>query len=155
VLVECTEAGVRRIQFRAEIPASDEDDGARRSSFVEEHPWAARTMALLEDYFAGQAVSFDEVPVDLSGQRGFRREVLETCRRIGYGERTTYKDLAARAGNATAVRAVGSAMSHNPVPIIIPCHRVLRSDGGLGGFSAPGGVSCKKGLLDMEAGGPG
>jgi methylated-DNA-[protein]-cysteine S-methyltransferase len=79
--------------------------------------------------------------------------VLEACRGIPYGRTTTYAELAAKAGNPRAARAAGSAMSHNPIPIIIPCHRVLHTGGGLGGFSAPGGLSLKERLLAMERGG--
>jgi methylated-DNA-[protein]-cysteine S-methyltransferase len=123
---------------------------AAARGFARRHPWADEAVRLLRAYLAGEVVSFDGVPVDLDGQPPFRRRVLEECRAVPYGAVVTYRELAARAGNPLAVRAVGSAMSHNPVPILIPCHRVLRTGGALGGFSAPGGVNVKRALLELE-----
>src|SRR5262245_61542673 len=118
--------------------------------FVSKHSWARDLIVALRAYLHGRVVSFDEFPVDLSGQPGFRRRVLEECRKIPYGQTITYAELAARSGNAGAIRAAASAMSHNPIPLIIPCHRVVRSDGTLGGFSAPGGAGLKARLVEME-----
>jgi len=101
-------------------------------------------------YFAGEAVTFD-VPLDLTGVTSFRRRVLKACASIPYGETVSYADLARRVSAPGAARAVGGAMAANPLPLVIPCHRVLRSDGALGGFSAPQGVSLKKRMLNMEA----
>jgi len=131
-------------------PRSDQPAVRQNHSFLTRHPWAEDLIAALQDYLQGKVVSFDAFPVDLSHQPLFRRRVLEECRRIPYGQTITYAELAARAGNAGAIRAAASAMSHNPIPLIIPCHRVLRSDGGLGGYSAPGGVALKAQLLEME-----
>ncbi len=79
---------------------------------------------------------------------GFRRHVLDELRDVGYGTTVSYSQLAEAAGNPRAVRAVGSACATNPIPIVIPCHRVLRSDGSLGGYG--GGLHVKRALLDLE-----
>ncbi len=101
------------------------------------------------DYFQGRPVAFD-VDVDLSGVPPFRRRILEACRRIPYGRTATYSDLARAAGKGAAVRAAGSAMAHNPLPLVVPCHRVLRADGTIGGFSSTRGVDEKIRLLQLE-----
>ena len=102
-------------------------------------------------YFEGENVDFSTDPaVSLDGLNSFDRKVLQTCRTIPSGEITTYGDLAVRVGHPGAARAVGSALARNPIPLIIPCHRVLRTDGSLGGFSAPGGLTTKQRLLRHE-----
>jgi methylated-DNA-[protein]-cysteine S-methyltransferase len=102
-------------------------------------------------YFEGEPVDFTFDPaVSLDHAGVFARQVLHACRQIGLGRTTTYAGLAARIGRPGAARAVGTALAANPIPLIIPCHRVLRSDGGLGGFSAPGGTATKQKLLDHE-----
>jgi methylated-DNA-[protein]-cysteine S-methyltransferase len=102
----------------------------------------------LDEYFAGRRRSF-EVDVDLRLVRGFRREVVEGLAAIPYGVTESYAQVAARSGNPGAVRAVGSACSHNPVPILLPCHRVVRSDGSIGQYL--GGTHVKAALLQLEA----
>lgn len=102
----------------------------------------------LDEYFAGGRRGF-ELPIDLRLVDGFRRTVIAHLRGIAYGATESYADVAAAAGNPKAVRAVGSACSHNPVPVVIPCHRVVRSDGSLGQYL--GGVDAKAALLAMEA----
>lgn len=106
----------------------------------------------LKDYFAGRPVRF-EVPVDLSEMTAFQREVLEACAEVEYGRTVSYADLARRVRRPKAARAVGGALGRNPIPLIIPCHRVVAGDGSLGGFSAEQGVSLKRWLLDLESGG--
>lgn len=101
----------------------------------------------LDEYFAGRRRRFD-LSVDLRVVTDFRRRVLDATARIPYGSVATYREIAARAGNARAVRAAGSALGANPVPIIVPCHRVVRTGGGLGGYG--GGLDRKKLLLDLE-----
>ncbi|MBU0717701.1 MAG: methylated-DNA--[protein]-cysteine S-methyltransferase [Planctomycetes bacterium] len=103
----------------------------------------------VDDYFAGKRTAFS-VDLDLSEVPEFRRRVLEACRRIPYGRVATYAELARAVGCPGAARAVGGAMAHNPVPLVIPCHRVLRSDGSLGGFSGSNGVKTKKRMLALE-----
>jgi len=102
-------------------------------------------------YFEGSCVNFSpDIPVDIDGFGVFSRKVLTACRSIKFGQRTTYAGLATKAGRPAASRAVGNALAKNPLPLIIPCHRVLRTDGKMGGFSAPGGISFKKRLLSHE-----
>ncbi|MFV0306888.1 MAG: methylated-DNA--[protein]-cysteine S-methyltransferase [Desertimonas sp.] len=102
----------------------------------------------LDEYFAGTRHRFD-VAVDLALVNGFRREVIATLADIAYGERASYAELARRAGRPNAVRAVGSACANNPVPVVVPCHRVVRSDGTIGQYR--GGTDAKHVLLALEA----
>ncbi len=102
-------------------------------------------------YFQGANVDFStEIPVFLDNFTVFSRRILITCRSIKSGQITTYADLARKAGYPNAGRAVGNVMAKNPLPLIIPCHRVIRSDGKLGGFTSPGGINLKKRLLLHE-----
>ena len=104
----------------------------------------------LEEYFAQHRHQFD-LPLDLQLARGFRRTVLEHLPRVGYGHTTSYASLAAEVGNPRAVRAVGTACATNPLPLILPCHRVVRSDGTTGAYV--GGHDVKLTLLNLEHGG--
>ena len=101
----------------------------------------------LEDYFAGRRHDF-ELPIDWQLSHGFLLRARQGIAAIPYGETRTYTDLARSAGNERAVRAAGSACSRNPIPLVVPCHRVLRSDGTLGGYA--GGLEMKEGLLSLE-----
>jgi methylated-DNA-[protein]-cysteine S-methyltransferase len=102
----------------------------------------------IDEYFAKRRTVF-EVPVDLRLAEGFRRNVIEHLRDIGYGRRESYAAVAAAIGSPRAVRAVGTACAHNPLPVVIPCHRVVRSDGSTGQYV--GGPLAKTTLLDLEA----
>jgi methylated-DNA-[protein]-cysteine S-methyltransferase len=102
----------------------------------------------LDEYFAGRRHAFD-VPLDLRLASGFRRAVLDHLAEIGYGRTETYTQVAAAAGSPRAVRAVGTACAMNPVPVVLPCHRVVRSDGSAGGYA--GGPVAKQTLLTLEA----
>jgi methylated-DNA-[protein]-cysteine S-methyltransferase len=102
----------------------------------------------LDEYFAGARTAFD-LPLDLSYVRGpFGRRILQACATIPFGEVSTYRAMAAKAGSAAAVRAAGNALGANPIPIVVPCHRVLRTGGGLGGYT--GGLERKQALLRIE-----
>ena len=102
----------------------------------------------LDEYFAGGRTAFD-LPIDLCTVRGaFGRRILEACAAIPFGEVSSYREMATRAGSARAVRAAGNALGHNPIPIVVPCHRVLRTGGGLGGYT--GGLERKEALLRIE-----
>jgi len=103
----------------------------------------------LRQYFAGREATFD-VPLDLACLTEFQRQVLTACAKIPYGQVLTYSQLARRVRRPRAARAVGNALARNPVPIVIPCHRVIAGDGSLGGYSAEQGVPLKRRLLDME-----
>jgi methylated-DNA-[protein]-cysteine S-methyltransferase len=101
----------------------------------------------LDEYFEGRRTAFD-VPVDWVLARGFAREVLRATARIGFGETGTYASVATEAGSPRAVRAAGNALGSNPMPVVVPCHRVLRTGGALGGYT--GGVERKEFLLRLE-----
>ncbi len=127
-----------------------------RKTIRERFPDAVETKNLLPsfrkqviDYFNGKRMRFS-VRIDLDGVSPFRAEVLRQCKKIPYGKTASYGDLAGAAGNPAAVRAAGGAMAHNPLPLVIPCHRVLRGDGSLGGFSSTEGVRQKRRLLALE-----
>ncbi|MBK8914271.1 MAG: methylated-DNA--[protein]-cysteine S-methyltransferase [Phycisphaerales bacterium] len=100
-------------------------------------------------YFRGEPVTFDD-PTDYGDAGPFETAAWDACRGIGYGETSTYQLLAREVRKPRAARAIGAAMGRNPLPIVIPCHRVLRSDGSLGGYSGREGVSFKQRLLTME-----
>jgi methylated-DNA-[protein]-cysteine S-methyltransferase len=104
----------------------------------------------IKRYAEGAREDFTDVPLDLTGIPGFHRQAYDLLLKIGYGETTTYGALARTLGDVTLSRAVGQAMGANPIPLIIPCHRVLASDGKTGGFSSPGGVTAKMRMLALE-----
>jgi methylated-DNA-[protein]-cysteine S-methyltransferase len=101
----------------------------------------------LQRYFRGEKVDFPD-ELDLSSATPFQQAIWQAARKIPYGQTRSYGWLAAQAGKVSAARAVGQAMSRNPLPVIVPCHRVIAADGGLGGFS--GGLELKKSLLQLE-----
>lgn len=109
-----------------------------------------RVARSLERYFTGEPQNFEILPVDIDMSGEFRRHVLGLIRSIPFGVVKSYGEVAVLAGSPGAARAVGGAMASNPVPIIIPCHRVIAGNGRLTGFSAPGGLDMKKFLLQME-----
>jgi len=106
-------------------------------------------LAELDEYFAGRRRRF-EVEVDLSPLTPFQRRVLTATARVAYGEVTTYRDVARKAGNEQASRAAGGALGANPIPIVVPCHRIVATDGSLGGYA--GGLAAKRRLLALERG---
>jgi methylated-DNA-[protein]-cysteine S-methyltransferase len=99
-------------------------------------------------YFSGESVDFSDLAIKLTGLGEFETKVLQETLKVPFGKVTTYNALAAAAGSPRAARAVGNAMSKNPLPIVVPCHRVLHADGGLGGYS--GGLDIKRKLLTLE-----
>jgi len=101
----------------------------------------------IQEYLYGRRQHFT-VPVDWELMSGFARQILEACAQIAYGETVSYSELARRAGKEGAARATGQALGANPVPILVPCHRVICADGSLGGFS--GGFEMKHRLLELE-----
>ena len=107
---------------------------------------------MITAYFAGAYVNFDKgICIRLDGLSEFSQRILTACRNVKYGETISYAQLAKKAGQPKAVRAVGAALAGNPLPLIIPCHRVIYSDGSIGGFSAAGGKRMKEKLLRHEA----
>jgi len=130
-----------------------EDDFIKRLdtlAHVERNPAAlALATRQLSEYFAGQRTRFD-VPLDLGRLTSFQQNVLRVTRTISAGKVWTYRQVAEALGKPGASRPVGQALGHNPVPIVIPCHRVIASDGGLGGYSAGAGLDSKRWLLQWE-----
>ena len=136
-----------------------EENRILRASFAEEAPDSApafpsdsptliRTIKLLDLYFAGGPIDFAELPVPLTHATDFQQRVWDAIRQIPYGEVQTYQWIADRIERPKAVRAVGNAVGANPVSILIPCHRIIRSNGALGGYG--GGLERKRQLLALE-----
>lgn len=117
----------------------------------DETDWQPELRSRLEQYAAGQAVGFDDFQIDLSWCTEFQSQIIQRARQIPYGETLSYGQLAAACGRPNAARAVGTVMSCNRFPVIVPCHRVLASGGKLGGFSAPGGTDVKRYMLELES----
>lgn len=141
VTVVASERGVREIS----LPGEDQPDAVPGAA-------DARIERELAEWFAGKRHTFD-VMIDLDGIDGFRRTVLETLARdVGWGEIVTYGELAGMAGRPRAARAVGSAMRDNPLPFVIPCHRVVAAGGRIGGYGGGrnNAVALKRRLLERE-----
>ena len=148
-----TDRGVTRLQLPERTPAATERRLRARSadSGTGVPPAPVReVIAMLERYFAGERVDFSPVALDLTGVGAFHRKIYDALRSLGWGQTASYGDLARQAGSPGAARAVGQAMGHNPLPIIVPCHRVLASGRKIGGFSAYGGALTKQRLLALE-----
>ncbi len=150
LVVAATPRGLVRVAY-ADNEAPDEvleELAARVSPRVLEAP--ARldpVLRELDQYFAGDRREF-EAPIDWSHLAGFTRKVLRATARIGFGDTGTYRSVATGAGSPRAVRAAGNALGANPMPVIVPCHRVLRTGGALGGYT--GGIERKQFLLRLE-----
>ena len=136
--ISSTDAGIRSVELRAR--------SAPGAPCSECQP----VSEAFQRYFEGDGTALESLQVDLAiASRGFRRRVYETLRRMAPpGTTTTYGSLAAAAGRPGAARAVGTAMAQNPVPIVVPCHRVLTANSGLGGYG--GGLKMKRFLLGIE-----
>ncbi len=104
----------------------------------------------IANYYEGIAVNFSDVPVDISGLGEFTKRILKACRAIKPGKTLTYGQVAAKAGSPKGARAAGNALASNPLPLIIPCHRIICASGNPGGFSGQGGKKMKKKMLDFE-----
>lgn len=146
-----TEVGLTRVRPFAESPAKAVQPGSALVPEVEAPAHITAIIASLRAFLAGTPVTFDEVALDLQGISDFEASLYAALRTVRWGETVSYGDLARRIGADTgASRAVGAVMGRNPWPLIVPCHRVLTSDGKLGGFSAPGGGRTKTALLARE-----
>jgi methylated-DNA-[protein]-cysteine S-methyltransferase len=153
LLLAATGAGLVRLAFDREDNEAVLADLARQLTprVVELPGRLDEVRRELDEYFEGDRDHFD-VPLDWQLSRGFRRSVLERLvAEVGYGRTVSYLELATKVGNPKASRAVGTAMATNPIPILVPCHRVLRSGGQLGGYG--GGLPAKVKLLELESGG--
>jgi methylated-DNA-[protein]-cysteine S-methyltransferase len=152
VLVAATREGVVCVGLPLDEEEALLDDLARRVSVrILRAPRDAVTTAReqLDEYFEGRRTEFD-VPLDWRLTKGFRRQVLKATTAIPYGETASYAQVAAGAGSPRAVRAAGTALATNPLPILVPCHRVLRSGGALGKYR--GGAAAKAQLIALEGG---
>ncbi len=112
--------------------------------------WIVALIGAIQDYARGEEVDFSSIPVDLSGIDGFRLAIYDQARQLKFGETATYGGLAERAAQPGMARETGQALGSNPVPLIIPCHRILAAGGKIGGFSAPGGSATKERMLALE-----
>ncbi|WP_433956016.1 methylated-DNA--[protein]-cysteine S-methyltransferase [Janibacter indicus] len=149
LLLAATETGLVRVAFESEGFDTVLDSLATRvSPRVLQAPRRLDTAAAeLDEYFAGTRRAFD-LPLDLALSSGFRQVVQRYLPHIGYGHTQTYTEVAETVGSPRAVRAVGTACATNPLPVVVPCHRVLRSDGSMGGYL--GGLDAKRTLLELE-----
>ncbi|MEA3017446.1 MAG: methylated-DNA-[protein]-cysteine S-methyltransferase [Sphingomonadales bacterium] len=130
-----------RERLEARFPGASEGDPP---------PFVADAMTLIGRLLRGEKVDLAGVPVEPEGASELERKVYEAARRIPCGEVRTYGEIARAVGAPGAAQAVGAALGRNPVPIVVPCHRVLASGGRSGGFSAPGGVDTKFRMLEIE-----
>jgi len=145
VRVWASDRGVTRVEWPRPCPvtsSSAAQDGTSQAVEIARRAWEE-----IAAYLRGERPQFS-VPLDWSGYTHFQRRVWRACRSVGYGQTCTYGELAALVGNRRAARAVGQALARNPTPILVPCHRVLASGGGLGGFG--GGLEMKRRLLLLE-----
>jgi methylated-DNA-[protein]-cysteine S-methyltransferase len=149
LLVAVGRRGLVRVAYPERSPDAVLSDLAERVSprVLESARSTEEVRRELDEYFDGKRRTF-AVRVDLSAVHGFGRKILQQTARIPFGSVITYRDVATRAGSPRAVRAAGNALGANPVPIVVPCHRVVRTGGGLGGYT--GGLERKQALLELE-----
>jgi len=145
----CTKEGVRELRLGSAGGPTASEGRARGISFVRRPTWSDGPEKALKRYLASRA-PLDEVDLDVEAGTDFQRRVWDATRRIPLGSVWSYGDLARAIGSPGASRAVGNALGANPVPLLIPCHRVIQSDRSIGGFS--GGLAWKRFLLEHERG---
>jgi methylated-DNA-[protein]-cysteine S-methyltransferase len=144
--------GITRFRLPDADRAAAEQQFAAKAKAAPPPPAIATVVEEAERYFSGERIDFTSIELDLGGVDAFRRSIYAALRKVGFGETVTYGELAKRAdaNTPTAAQEVGVAMARNPVPLIIPCHRVLAAGGKLGGFSAPGRTDAKQRMLALE-----
>lgn len=149
LLLAATDTGLVRVAYACEGHDAVLDTLARRLSprVLRAPARLAAAARQIDEYFAGERTTFD-LPLDYALSSGFRQLVQRHLSQIAYGHTRSYKDVAQLVGNPGAVRAVGTACATNPLPVVVPCHRVLRTDGSLGGYI--GGLDAKTTLLTLE-----
>ena len=150
VRINATSTGIVRLVLPAEDADAAVEDLARKLStriLRTSSPMITLARRELDEYFEARRRAFD-VPLDWALSKAFRREVLQVTAQIPYGQTSSYRKVATAAGSPSAVRAAGSALATNPLPILVPCHRVLRTDGSLGQYR--GGQAAKTQLLSLE-----
>jgi methylated-DNA-[protein]-cysteine S-methyltransferase len=149
-----SDAGVARLLLPSKSAKDAERRLRRRTPGAEPGvptPVVGEAIAAVKRYFEGNETDFAQIELDLDGQDEFFKRVYAAARRIKWGQTTTYGTLAGELGGGPeTARDVGQAMARNPVPLIIPCHRVLAAGGKIGGFSAPGGAAAKIRMLGLE-----
>jgi methylated-DNA-[protein]-cysteine S-methyltransferase len=152
--VAWSENGISGLRLPASTEARAEASILQRFPQARRSPPSALVTRLISDinrYFNGEKVDFSAIPLDFGSQDPFFAQVYSEVRKLGWGETTTYGAVAKVLGAPPqAARDVGQAMASNPMPLIVPCHRVLAAGGKLGGFSAPGGSSSKARMLELE-----
>jgi len=149
VWVLATERGLREVRLGSAARPSSRELREAGLRLVRKPRWTEAACRQLERYFRGQGDGFD-LPLDLAAGTAFERRVWEATRRVPHGATRSYGEIAERIGAPRAARAVGNALGHNPAPIVIPCHRVIRSTTDLGGFT--GGLPWKRYLIEIERG---
>lgn len=149
VWILATSAGLRGLGLGEREAPSAREARALGIRYVQRPRWTDPTRRSLEDYFAGREPALD-VKLDLAEGSPFERRVWDVTRRVKYGTVVSYGTLAARIGVPGGARAVGNALGKNPVPIVVPCHRVIHGDKSIGGFSS--GLKWKRFLLELERG---
>jgi len=149
IWVLVTEAGLREIRLSGEHKPTGKELRARGWRLVRRPRWIAPVRKAIERYLEGREQRLD-LPLDLAFGTPFQRRVWEAARGIPYGQVVSYADLAKRSRLANASRAVGNALGANPVPIVVPCHRIIHADQSIGGFSS--GLTWKRFLLELERG---
>jgi methylated-DNA-[protein]-cysteine S-methyltransferase len=150
--VRCGATAARQLTFgHASAAAAAKAIGGVVTPDRKLQPWQNELIELMKAYADGDPVDLTGIPIDLGSVSRFRARVLNTCRKIPYGGTATYGQLAAKSGASGAARAVGTCMARNPLPLIVPCHRVTRAGGVIGPYSAAEGTKTKSRLLDMEA----
>ena len=148
--------GTEKALFRTHLPISSRKKLESRllnnlESAQFDQDYQFRLQQQITSYFEGSYVNFNgPVRLGLDNLTPFTQAVLKACRKIQFGQTTTYIQLAKLSGHPKAARAIGQVMAKNPLPLIIPCHRIIRSDGKIGGFSASGGIKLKQKLLKLE-----
>ena len=159
LILAATNEGLREIEFGSNVPESDFVarqrerglDPMRLERIEDAEPSVRQNMqraaSQLREYFSGQRAQFD-VPLDWGAMAPFQRAVLEATAAVPFGQLDTYAGIARRIGKPGATRAVGNALGRNPIPVIVPCHRVIRSDATIGGYT--GGLGIKHRLLAIE-----
>ncbi|HHZ09646.1 MAG TPA: methylated-DNA--[protein]-cysteine S-methyltransferase [Rhizobiales bacterium] len=149
-----SDAGVARFHLPEKTAAAAERAMQRRMPVAaagDPPPAVAAAISAARRYFSGEPTDFADIVLDLDVEDDFFRRVYAAARAVGWGRTTTYGTLAKALGaGPEAARDVGQAMARNPVPLLIPCHRVLAAGGKIGGFSAPGGSAAKQRMLAME-----
>ena len=153
-----SETGVTRLQ----LPERNAKATEARLRVGLRKPWTGPPPAMIAAaigellrYFAGTRTKFADIPLDFRQTSDFERQVYAAARALAWGHTTTYGAMARELGNPGAARAVGHALGRNPIPVIVPCHRIVGSGDWLGGFSAPGGATTKQQLLRLEGIEPG